>query len=351
MKHYKKLFWTIPFLALFAFLSCKNVVSPNLPDISVFPNSLSVTLDQGETSKKWIIISNEGGLSLPFDISIEFEDTLSVLEFDGIDDYVEVPDHPSLSAIGGAFTLECWLKVGEDPIQTQEILGKWGSGGSYNDEYGLDIPTSSILELAISGASGGMTEIRSNSTISPYTWTHFAGVFDSASTSLKLFINGILESDMTPSTLTMNRDTDEPFRMGTYDFSFHSNFKGQMKEVRIWNIARTQAEIQANMNQELSGTETGLVGYWKLNEGSGNTVYDSSPNNNDGTLHGGLKWGITWLSADTTSGIVPSDGEAVVEVTFDATILNAGNYNANLIINSIDPDEPETLIPVSLTVR
>ncbi len=345
-KHFKNLFWTIPFFVVLVFLCCKG---KSYPDISVFPSSLSETLDHGETSKKWIIISNDGVSYLPFDISIEWEDTMPFLGFDGVDDYVEVPDHPSLSAIGGAFTLECWINVGEDPIRAREILGKWGSGGSSNDEYGLDLP-SGILELAISGTSGGMTEIQT-AAITPNTWTHFAGVFDSASASLKLFINGILETSMTPSTLTMNRDTDQPFRMGTYDFSFHPNFKGQMDEVRIWNVARTQAEIQADMNRELSGTESGLVGYWKFNEGSGNTVYDFSPNNNDGTLHGGVTRGVMWLSIDTTSAILSADDEVVVEVTFDATILDAGNYNSNLIISSIDPDEPETIIPVQLTVR
>ena len=242
------------------------------------------------------------------------------------------------------------MNVGEDPIQSRKILGKWGTGGSSDDEYAIDIPTSSLLELSISGSSGGMTEVRSNP-ILPYTWTHVAGVFDSASASLKIFINGTLDSNTTTSTLTMNRDTDQPLRMGTDDFGPLPNFRGQLNEVRIWNVARTQQEIQADMDRELSGTESGLVGYWKFNEGSGNTVYDSSPNNNDGTLHGGVTRGVTWLSIDITSGAVPEDDDVVVEVTFDATVLDAGDYYANLIISSIDQDEPETIIPVHLTIR
>jgi len=324
------------------------------PDISVTPVSLSDGLFHGEISKQWILISNYGVSDLTFDISIEGLDSMYALEFDGVDDFVKVPDHPSLSAIGEAFTLECWMNVGEDPIQRREILGKWGSGGSSDDEYAIDFPAPGILELAISGTNGNMTEIRSNP-ISPYTWTHFAGVFDSASSSLKLFINGTLESNMTPSTLTMNRDTDQPFRMGTYDFSFHSNFKGHLDEVRIWNVARTEGEIQADMNRELSGTETGLVGYWKFNEGSGNTVYDSSPNNNDGTLHGGVTCGaspspVTWPSIKPTSDTVTAGSSVHIEVTLDTRGLNGGDYDADIVISSNDPDEPEVIIPVHLTV-
>ncbi len=325
------------------------------PDISVSPESLSDTLLTGDTSIDTLTIYNTGESDLDFVITIEGGGSSYALEFDGVDDYVEVPDHPSLSAIGGAFTLEFWMNVGEDPIQSRKILGKWGTGGSSDDEYAIDIPTSSLLELSISGASGGMTEIRSKP-ILPYTWTHVAGVFDSASASLKIFINGTLDSNRTTNTLTMNRDTDQPLRMGTDDFGALPNFRGQLDEVRIWNIARTEGEIQANMNQELSGTETGLVGYWKFNEGSGNTVYDSSPNNNDGTLYGGTSWilssspVVNWIYVDTTSGTVPAGDSMIVEVTFDATDLSRGDYYANIIITSNDPDEPEVVVPSHLHV-
>ena len=43
--------------------------------------------------------------------------------------------------------------------------------------------------------------------------------------------------------------------------SFHN---GQISDVRIWNVARTPAEIQANYTNRLTGTEPGLVGYWPL---------------------------------------------------------------------------------------
>jgi hypothetical protein len=352
MKIYKNLFLTILFLTVLVFCHCVSFhhKGGGYPDISVFPSSLSYTLDQGETSKKWIIISNDGGLPLPFDISIELEDTLPYLGFDGADDYVEIPDDPSLSAIGGALTLEFRMKVGEYPFKNREVLGKWGASGSSDDEFDIDLLNTGRIRMSISGSTGGYSALLSNP-ISPYTWTHVAGVFDSASTSLKLFINGDLDANTTPSTITLDRDTDQPFRMGTYDFYFYPNFKGQLDEVRIWNIARTQAEIQADMDRELSGDETGLIGYWKFNEGSDNTAYDSSPNNNDGILLGGVRRGTGWISINNTSGTVSAGDNLVVEIDLDATALDAGDYNSNLIISSIDPDEPEIIIPVHLTVR
>jgi hypothetical protein len=61
-------------------------------------------------------------------------------------------------------------------------------------------------------------------------------------------------------------------------------FQGNIADVRFWNIVRTPAEIAADKDKQLTGSEPGLVGYWKLNEPSGETVFDSSVNHNDGTI-------------------------------------------------------------------
>ena len=68
----------------------------------------------------------------------------------------------------------------------------------------------------------------------------------------------------------------------------------------------------------------------------------------------GLTWelsgGAPWFSQDPTSGSVPVDGSTDVIVTFDATGLTPGDYQASLEVISDDPDEPIVLIDVSLTV-
>ncbi|MHC4497198.1 MAG: hypothetical protein ACYSYM_15395, partial [Planctomycetota bacterium] len=57
-----------------------------------------------------------------------------------------------------------------------------------------------------------------------------------------------------------------------------------MDDFRVWNYARTQEEIQADMNQEVTGVEEGLVGYWRFNEGQGSTAHDMSPYENHGNI-------------------------------------------------------------------
>ena len=70
-------------------------------------------------------------------------------------------------------------------------------------------------------------------------------------------------------------------------------FQGKMDEVRVWNRALPQAEIQNNMNCELGSGQTGLLAYYKFNQGIDNasnstinTLTDSSGNANTGTLNG-----------------------------------------------------------------
>jgi hypothetical protein len=74
-------------------------------------------------------------------------------------------------------------------------------------------------------------------------------------------------------------------------FDVVAPFNGIIDEFRIWNVARTDIEIQATMNQSLNGNEPGLVGYWKFDEGTGSTTADLSSNGNDGTISGAL-----WVS-------------------------------------------------------
>jgi hypothetical protein len=61
-------------------------------------------------------------------------------------------------------------------------------------------------------------------------------------------------------------------------------FDGGIDEVRIWNVARTREQIQNDMHWELSGSEPGLVAYYKFNEGSGQSASDSTVYGNHGIL-------------------------------------------------------------------
>jgi hypothetical protein len=86
---------------------------------------------------------------------------------------------------------------------------------------------------------------------------------------------------------------------------------GKVADVRHWNYARSQVEIQTAMNQRLDGDESGLVGYWLMDAGAGETVLDRSGNGNDGIIVGAQwrmipQFGLTFLG-QSGDGVNPAD--------------------------------------------
>jgi len=179
-------------------------------------------------------------------------------------------------------------------------------------------------------------------------WYHIAGTWDG--TTQRLYKDGVEIASQTPGGTLDSA-------IGLHFGSSFTPIHGVIEEVRIWNVARTEAEIQMDMHREIFGAEPGLAGYWRFNEGSGNTAFDQTSNGNDGTLRYGVTWVVStapilpaWLSAMPRSGSIPAGSSMDIEVTFDATGLCGGQYDANIVISSNDPDEPEVIVPAHLHV-
>ena len=91
---------------------------------------------------------------------------------------------------------------------------------------------------------------------------------------------------------------------------------GTMDEVRVWNDARTAAEIKANLYTPLKGNEADLAGCWNFDEGSGTTATDRSTNALTGTLTNFALTGSTsnYVTAAIdvqASGLPPISGPAL----------------------------------------
>jgi hypothetical protein len=102
---------------------------------------------------------------------------------------------------------------------------------------------------------------------------------------MKIYIDGVLAASLAiTGTITVNNNI---LSLGSQP-GFNEFYGGSVDEVRIWNIARTQSQIQADMNRELDPvTQTGLVSAYTMNQGiaAGNntgltTIIDQKANNN-----------------------------------------------------------------------
>ena len=141
--------------------------------------------------------------------------------------------------------------------------------------------------------------VRGSTAIQNNVWYHAAVTFDGR--YWKLYLNGILEAAMTGADTGANRfprwDSRQHAGLGTAMTSggvAAGFFQGILDETRIWNAVRTQAEIQADMNNELT-SGTGLIGRWGLNEGTGTTAANSIAGRPNGTLTNGPVWVTTDL--------------------------------------------------------
>jgi len=66
-----------------------------------------------------------------------------------------------------------------------------------------------------------------------------------------------------------------------------ASFHGAIDELRIWNVARSQAQLQQDRSELLQGNEANLVGYWTFDEDSGDQIHDQTVGNNTGRLGAG----------------------------------------------------------------
>ncbi len=129
------------------------------------------------------------------------------------------------------------------------------------------IPACIYIEL------GSQVCLDSVGTMASNAWTHIAGVYDG--TTMRLYLNGNLDSEQ-PLTGAIST-SDRPLYIGS-DPAESGAVTGHLHEVCVWEVARSQSDIQSDMNNRMMGSESGLVGLWHLDEGMGSMASDASPN-------------------------------------------------------------------------
>jgi YVTN family beta-propeller protein len=332
----------------------------NVPVLRVSPPSMHVTHDSGDVTTRTLTISNDGPAPMDFSIGIGSVPGGAALDFDGIDDQLNMGNSDALMLTDTDFTIEVWISTTQTSEST--VVHKHSSGWWNGYFVMVSYPPCGTNKTCFYTAEGLTPHAASTTDVNDGQWHHIAAVYHVSGTK-HLFVDGVLE-DTEPAPVHITPNT-EPFRVGCGDTLGLRHFQGLIEEVRVWNVARSEAEIQSAMNTPLIGNESGLVGYWKFNEGSGQTAYDSTLNSNDGQLGSTLgvddndpSWflvssqgdDLPWLSAEPTSGTVTAESSAPVQVTFDATGIRPGTYNSEIVILSNDPLTPTASVPVSMTV-
>ena len=201
------------------------------------------------------------------------------LDFDGSNDYVSISDDASLTS-ASAITISAWFKK-VSGSGWMSLVGK-GTSDS-NEEYVLMVKDNQVY-FDVGNAGGPY--LQQSTTIAPATWHHIAAIHtrNSGTSTLKVYLNGQDVGGTTTNASNSPNDNNIPLTIGSRFSTSNALFEGQIDDFRIWNDARTIAEIQENMHTQLAGNESNLVAYYKMSDGTGTSLTDNSSNSNTGTL-------------------------------------------------------------------
>ena len=226
------------------------------------------------------------------------------LNFDHSNDFVNIgTTATSLQIVTPGLTESGWIKyTGDGSLpggSRATLFASYSNAGVQG--YSVELTgstTSDIAARVVTHTGAADTCASANGTIVVNKWHYVTGSYDG--TNLRIYIDGVLRNtcaasgDITASALHYKIGS----RATASSASSDNLFQGTLDEVKIYNYARTSAQIIEDMNagHPAPGSPvSSAVAHWKLDEGYGTTANDSTPNDNDLTLS-------TATASWTTSG-------------------------------------------------
>ncbi|GEM_PF-2507702 len=270
------------------------------------------------------------------DINSRSDDTQYALEFDGTEDIVDIGVVPEINFTTEDFTFEAWINLANVAGVNQRLIS-----AGYHPHEGWEV-LSNQGRIILRTYDGTVHEVRSNGVLSENKWTHIAVVKEGS--DARIYVNG---KEHTETVDVVDPEGyNGPVVLGGYtNGDYH--FAGKMKEVRVWEYARTETAVQAGMNANLAETELGLAGYWRMREGSGSRIYDFSPNRHHGTIQGATwneaRYALLFDGAENqvNLGIIRELNFTTADFTYEAWInlANVSGINQRIISAGKHPSE------------
>ncbi|OHB63343.1 MAG: hypothetical protein A2168_02495 [Planctomycetes bacterium RBG_13_50_24] len=223
-----------------------------------------------------------------------------VLSLDGQEDCVRVADSQSLRSFSDAITIEVWLKASSfyaEDWAISSIVRKNVAEGAENFLLRFRNMNGSLYAQMGLGEVG---TLRVPSEFDVNKWYHLAGTYDGH--TITVLVDGLAIANQNASGRLRIDQSDLYIGKGDPEYLHGECFHGELDEIRIWNVARSQEQIQAAMNTPLTGKEDGLVAYWNFDDG---TTKDLSGHGNDGVLSGDARI----VEANRPASVVAQQGQ------------------------------------------
>jgi hypothetical protein len=277
----------------------------------------------------------------------------NALDFDGSNDYVQT----TFGGVAGTAnrTFEAWVYITSAPSGNSCILDYGANAvGSRNTFF---VNTNRAIGYISGGTNANITS--STNAVPLNTWTHVAFVLDNGTGYL--YVNG--QQKGTGNLSTVNTGTGGTnLRIGERVPGGSIPFDGIIDEVRIWNVAKSATQLTALKDEELCSSQTGLVAYYRCNEGTANgsntsitTLQDNSNSSNNGTL---TNFGLSGSSSNWVNG-APLTAAPNTDTTLNiescgsyftpgGQFVNTSRTVTETISNSVGCD---SLITLNITIK
>ena len=188
----------------------------------------------------------------------------SALRLDGEGSFVDLNDSAALNASHTQFTVEVWIKptkikyaaiIYKGGKQMSDFLNRSFSLWFSDNDIWFSVSPDGWKEISISSLTGAVSRNK---------WHHIAGVLNTQTGSMKLYIDGIpVASQNFPKKAVYKSQL--PLHIGWMhsddERANQHSFEGELADIRIWSTARTAQEIRSHMDVTLTGDEPGLVGF------------------------------------------------------------------------------------------
>lgn len=205
--------------------------------------------------------------------SVNERDRCGAVHFDGVDDLLIAPPSATYDA-PGSFTLEAWIWVERTPSFYAQIAAHHVEAATAQGSYSLYLTSGG--RLAAEGVVGSRYEGASSTVAVPLgRWVHVAGVFDSPTRTITVFIDGVPSGTRVTSFTTVNQRSGVPFTVGRLPdaSSTHQPFPGYIDEVRFSTVVRYTAAF-VPFESFVPDADTRIL--FHFDEGSGTTALDSA---------------------------------------------------------------------------
>lgn len=310
-------------------LSDANVLSrTNTSNDAIFNSSISFS--SGVTYFYRAYAENNEGIAYGDVKTVRLN---NALYFDGSDDKITISNNINFDFSNG-ITLEAWINI--DQLNTnRNIIRKYENavdGKSFNlwaDNYG------NFRFIISTDGSSDISLTSNNPGIFTNNWHHIAATFDGA--TMKIYVDGLQAGSKSVTGTIFDSSSNIIIGEGTTTGNFH----GKIDEIRIWNKALSQQEVQDQKDIILPSQFPNIITYYNFNQGTANGINTSISglneqiNNINGTLSG---FQLTGDASNFVQGVQSTFSNRNVQNTFNISgnWSNPSNWSAGVVPDNID---------------